>query len=315
MFGDADNEESDSTYPEERRRAAAKYAPEGFRPLLIALAGPLRGHRMPLAEAELVIGRSSECDWRLNDSAASRQHARIEYVNHDSPGEMPLCYLVDMESRNGTELNGNLIRDRTALKERDRIMIGSTVIGFFVRDDAELRYDESLYESATRDTLTGLENRRQMTAYLRHHLARAERLSNPLTFLLVDLDHFKAVNDRHGHDVGDEALVHIAGILRRTCRDTDLVARWGGEEFALILPDTNLDQARTLAERIRTSVSKSELMAGSNTIHLTISVGGATYQPGDSNDSLFQRADKMRYKAKNGGRNRVEMAEDTLALE
>jgi len=308
-----DWEQTESTQIKAAKPQAGRFGPEVFRPVLICLAGPLRGQRRSLANGSLVIGRSGSVDWRLNDSAASRRHAMIEYENADCPTEMPRCYVSDLGSRNGTELNGEVITGRTELRERDRVLVGSTVIGFFVRDEAELKHDESLYESATRDVLTGLDNRRQLLNYMRHHLARAERQRTRFAFLLADLDHFKGINDQYGHDVGDEALRHVAGLLRRSCRESDVVARWGGEEFALCLPDTPGDAALMLAERIRESIAMSELMIGSRTIRLTVSLGGTVYIAGDDGDSVFQRADRALYRAKNAGRNRVEFTEEADA--
>lgn len=298
------------------RRASDRFGPEAFRPVLICLSGPLRGQRRALDQPEVVIGRSSQADWRLNDSSASRLHARITYENHDQAGAMPSCTIEDLGSRNGTELNGELVSGRVPLRERDRILVGGTIIGFFVRDEAELRYDESLYESATRDILTGLDNRRQFASYMRHHLSRANRHGLRLAFMLLDLDHFKSVNDKHGHDAGDEALKHLAKILRANVRDSDLVARWGGEEFAICLPDTDIDRAIALAERIRHSVESNPcVVEGVGEIPLTTSIGGAGFRSGDSVDSLFQRADRMLYKAKDGGRNRCEFNDETLDLD
>ena len=314
VFTSPEEEQTDSTLS--GRRDIGRFGPEVFRPVLICLAGSLRGQRRALDRREIVIGRSGRSDWRLNDSAASRVHTQINYENFDRPEEMPECSIEDLGSRNGTELNGELVQGRVPLRERDRILIGSTVIGFFVRDEAELRYDESLYESATRDILTGLDNRRQLSAYMRHHVSRANRHGAPLSFLLLDVDHFKAVNDEHGHDVGDIALKHVAAVLRGSVRDSDLVARWGGEEFAVCLPDTDAERAMALADRIRRAMETSPVPLGARgEMTLRVSIGGAAFRAGDTSESLFQRADKMLYHAKDRGRNRVEFSDETVELE
>ncbi len=291
----------------------SNYGSQMYRPVLICLSGELRGRRKSLSAPEISIGRSSKADWQIDDSASSRVHAKIVYENFDSPNEMPKCYVEDLDSRNGTELNGREVRGRMELKERDRLLVGSTVIGFFIRDDAEMRHDDSLYLSATRDMLTGLDNRRQLREHLRHHMARAERYRHHLCFFLMDLDFFKKINDQHGHDVGDEALCHVASLLKHGCRDSDLVARWGGEEFALCLPDTPPHHALRLAERLRSTIEHNPLEAEGLTISMTISVGGTVFMPGDDPERLFQRADQMLYHAKNQGRNRVEFPEGTEA--
>ncbi|MBI5153919.1 GGDEF domain-containing protein [Candidatus Poribacteria bacterium] len=293
------------------KRDLAASMPEEFRPVLICLAGPGRGQRHALAGTDTVIGRSGSANWRIEDTSISRRHTRITYENAGNPREMPRCFLEDLGSRNGTELNGKLIAGRVELKERDRILVGSTVVGFFIRDDAELKHDESLYESATRDVLTGLFNRRQLLIHVKHYLARAQRHRGRLTFMLMDLDHFKLINDKYGHDVGDEALRHVAELLCRGIRESDILARWGGEEFALLLPDTGPEESIALAERIRSNIAKSELLVGSQIVRLTVSVGGTAFQLGDDEEGLFHRADQMLYAAKRGGRNRTEFSDET----
>lgn len=305
-----ENERTDSGYVS-TNRLGMRYGPSMFRPVLLGISGPGTGLRIPLIRPDTVLGRSGQADFRIADSGASRLHSRIIYENYEKPTETPLCFIEDIDSRNGTEVNGRRITERTRLSERDRITIGRTVLGYFLRDDAELRHDELLYESATRDPLTGLDNRRQLLALLRSHLARAYRNRVPLSFLLVDADHFKNINDRYGHDVGDEALKFLARILKANSRESDLVSRWGGEEFAVALPDTRVDDAQFTAERIRRMVASSDLVLGTRIIRLTVSVGGSAYFPGDTVDTLFRRADEQLYRAKEMGRNCVCFTSDS----
>jgi diguanylate cyclase (GGDEF)-like protein len=279
---------------------------EEFRPVLICLSGELRGQRKALVSREMVIGRSSSADWHIDDGITSRTHALIVYDNHDDPGAMPRCYVEDLGSRNGTELNGKPIEGKTRLVERDRLLVGSTVIGFFVRDSEELQNEMSLYHSATRDPLTGLENRRQMVANLKGMMAKTSLGQRTLAFLLLDLDLFKQVNDTHGHDVGDEALKHVASIIRQTVREVDKTARWGGEEFAVIMPNVTASTAVRVAENLRRTIQAQPLMTSQGSVELTISIGVTLLVDNDSIESFFQRADQLLYKAKELGRNRVE---------
>lgn len=302
-----DNERTDSGTVS-TQRVGSRFGPSMYRPVLLGISGPGSGLRIPITRQSTILGRSGSADFRISDSGSSRHHARIIYENHDRPNEMPRCFAEDMESRNGTEVNGRRINALTRLAERDRITIGRTVLGYFLRDDAELRHDESLYESATRDQLTGLDNRRQLLALLRSHLARAHRTGAPLTFLLIDADHFKKINDTYGHDIGDEALKFLARILRSCCRESDLVGRWGGEEFGVALPDTPLADAITLAERIRRTTAGSDLVLGTRILRMTVSVGGADFRDGDTVDTLFRRADEQLYRSKENGRNCVSFA-------
>jgi len=276
-----------------------------FFPVLICLSGAQRGERRSIRTRRVVIGRGSKCDWQINDSSTSREHVMIEHMNLDEPAEFPNCYISDAGSRNGTRVNGKPLEGRYLLEERDRILIGSTMIGFFIRDEAEFKHDESLYLSATSDPLTRLDNRRQLRLHMKHHIARARRYSAPLTFLLLDLDFFKLINDNYGHDVGDMALVHVADLLRQNLRENDLIARWGGEEFAICLPDCPLDEGVLLAERLRRCVEETPFKTPNGLeVKLTTSIGGTSFTDGDTEDTLFQRADHFLYQAKNEGRNK-----------
>src|SRR5690606_21225986 len=137
----------------------------------------------------------------------------ITYENHAERNEVPSCYVEDLQSRNGTELNGAPLNKKVPLCERDRIKIGRTVLGFFFRDDEELIQEETLYNSATKDMLTGIDNRHQMISHVKHYLALSNRREMAFCLLLIDVDHFKKVNDTYGHHIGDQALIHLAAIL------------------------------------------------------------------------------------------------------
>jgi len=278
---------------------------EEFHPVLICLSGELRGQRRALDCRELIIGRGSAADWHIDDGITSRTHALISYENHDDPGKMPRCYVEDLGSRNGTELNGKPISGRTRLVERDRLLVGTTIIGFFIRDADELQNEMSLYHSATRDPLTGLENRRQLLATVKLLMGRPRLHDRGFAFLLLDLDRFKSVNDTHGHDVGDQALKHVASIIRQTVRENDSPSRWGGEEFAVILPGVSPRGALRVAENLRRAIASQPLRLPDLELSLTVSVGVTVWTEGDSMESIFQRADQLLYQAKQAGRNRV----------
>ena len=171
-----------------------------------------------------------------------------------------------------------------------------------------------LYEEATRlsitDGLTGLWNRRLFDLRLSEELQRAIRFQEPFGVLLIDLDHFKAVNDRHGHQAGDAVLIELARRLTDATREVDVVTRFGGEEFALILPKTPVPGTMRLAAKVREVVAAEPFMAGSTSIPVTVSVGAAAYPDhGLSAPELIAAADAALYRAKEGGRDRVEEAE------
>ena len=158
------------------------------------------------------------------------------------------------------------------------------------------------------DPLTGVGNRRHLNGYLRECLKRADASGRPLALLLVDVDHFKRFNDLYGHLTGDQVLKLIADTLRRQVKGQGFVARFGGEEFAVILADADLQKAISLAEMLRRSVASNELekrSIGKKLGHVTISIGVTTAQPGESGQALIEAADFCLYQAKTAGRNRV----------
>jgi diguanylate cyclase (GGDEF)-like protein/PAS domain S-box-containing protein len=155
------------------------------------------------------------------------------------------------------------------------------------------------------DPLTGLANRREFAERLAVEYERSVRHEHPLTVAMLDLDHFKAVNDAHGHAMGDEVLRHIGAIVRGQCRIADLPARYGGEEFVLALPDTSLLEARSLCERIRGAVEAHDWDAIVAGLRVTVSIGIAMRAPDESADEAVAAADQQLYEAKRRGRNRV----------
>jgi diguanylate cyclase (GGDEF)-like protein len=157
---------------------------------------------------------------------------------------------------------------------------------------------------ATTDMLTGLLNRRQMEEVLEAEMGQAQRQGHGLCVAMIDLDHFKRVNDVHGHRMGDEVLRRFAELLKREGRQVDRCGRWGGEEFLLLMPHANLPQARLALERIRKRLSDLP-MREHDTLRVTLSAGVAQWVPGESVDGWLERADHAMYEAKHSGRNRV----------
>lgn len=172
-----------------------------------------------------------------------------------------------------------------------------------------LRHNVQLsLEMAITDQLTGLHNRRYMARHLDNLILSAQKSGKPLAFLIMDIDHFKSVNDTHGHDIGDEVLREFANRISANIRGIDLACRYGGEEFVVVMPDTDIDFACTIAERLRHSVETTpfEISRAPNTLNVTISIGIASAQSeGDNAESLLHRADQALYRAKREGRNRV----------
>ena len=168
-----------------------------------------------------------------------------------------------------------------------------------LRAAAEFEY------AAKHDALTGLANRREAHAQLDTEYQRYQRNGRPFSVLLMDIDLFKAINDNHGHQVGDEAIRMIARTLEKQSRKVDTLSRWGGEEFLLLLPESDNEEATQTAERIRLSIATNPINAGPRTISTTVSIGVATISGNESVDRLLQRADEALYEAKSSGRNLV----------
>jgi diguanylate cyclase (GGDEF)-like protein len=178
---------------------------------------------------------------------------------------------------------------------------------------AEALVRTRLYERAERlattDGLTGVLNRRTFNAQLQGRLREALRYNRPLSLLLLDVDHFKRVNDTYGHPAGDVVLRGIAALAQNQARETDIVARYGGEEMAVILPETDAQGAHAIAERIRKAAAAGTHATEQGNIQVTVSIGLATWPgPGDSAEQLLEAADRALYRAKEGGRNRVAAA-------
>ena len=206
--------------------------------------------------------------------------------------------LVDVVAGLDAGADDYLTKPCDANELRARIAIGSRIV------DLELR----LREARDTDSLTGLWNRRAITASAKAELARIERCGTRMSVVLLDVDHFKQINDTHGHHVGDQALCLVASTVLQHVRPYDVVGRWGGEEFLVLLPNTELGVAVSIAERVRTRIHTTSLaLENGQHIQLSASFGVANAEPTDNEtlDSLLQRADQALYRAKAGGRNRV----------
>jgi diguanylate cyclase (GGDEF)-like protein len=257
--------------------------------------------RMVLLGASSLIGRDRKADVHIDDKGLSRAHARIELSGNR-------YFIEDLGSRNGTYVNGVRVQ-RTELHDGARIAVSQAIVlRFDLVDEIEENVTKLLFEASTRDALTGIYNRRFLDERLAAEVSFAHRHKGELGFLLFDIDHFKKVNDTHGHLAGDAVLQAVAGRMASLVRAEDIVARYGGEEIALIARGIPLDGLRVLAERVRRVIADVSTAYEDKAIRVTVSVGVASLQECDAHatgDLLIALADERLYRAKSGGRNRV----------
>ncbi|MGE5153315.1 MAG: diguanylate cyclase [Bdellovibrio bacteriovorus] len=206
------------------------------------------------------------------------------------------------EARRSLEHARDLLELRVAERTRDLMQANERLL----HEVAErARAEEQLALAARADPLTGLMNRRAMLEQLDYQVARFQRNDTPFVLILADLDHFKSVNDTFGHDAGDQTLIEISERLKSGLRAQDLVARWGGEEFLILLPDTDLEGGLVVAEDLREAIAAQVVGIGGETLRLTLSLGVAGYCARQSLNECIKAADTALYRAKVQGRNRV----------
>ncbi len=269
---------------------------------LVVLRGPQLGRRIPLAEGVVTLGRSSVCEAVLRQHDVSRQHCQIEIREGHA-------FLRDLGSTNGTLIAGRLLPrgEDFLLRGGDLIQVGDCVLKYLEEGALEAGYHEEVYRSMMVDGLTQVYNRRFLVEQLDREIARCRRHRRSLGLILLDIDHFKRVNDRFGHPAGDELLRLIATGVKEQLRQEAWLARYGGEEFAVVLPETELRGARACAERIRAAVEALTPTFDGAPREVTLSAGVTCWQPSHRTvEDLLRAADEMLYRAKDRGRNRVE---------
>ena len=270
------------------------------RAMLLRMDGVGAGQVVSVAQSPFTMGRHASNKLPIDDDSISRFHAR--FVNEDGK-----YFVEDLGSRNGTFLQGKRIT-RAEIKDDDWIQMGARVaFRFTLTDFRQEGLLRKLYESSTRDALTGAYNRRHFEDRLRAEIAFAVRHATDCALILMDLDHFKRVNDTYGHPAGDEILRHLGGIATRALRTEDVFARFGGEEFAVILRGASTRGAGRLAERLREALALHHAVYEGQEIPVTLSAGCAALSccTTPSPDEVVAIADRRLYAAKQAGRNRV----------
>jgi two-component system cell cycle response regulator len=255
------------------------------------------GKRFSLHDGAVRIGRGAENDVVLFSDSVSRRHARIDTREGG-------YRIIDTHSTNGTYVNDELIEGRT-LERGDQIKIGDTIMKFLSGADLESQYHETIYRMTITDGLTGVHNKRYLVEQLDRELSRATRHERPLTLVMCDIDHFKVVNDDFGHLAGDHVLKEVAQLMKARIRPDDVLARYGGEELAIILPETDLAGGVLIAEALRELVAAARFVFEDEDIDVTVSCGVAELDPTWSSYDFVKAADEQLYQAKRAGRNRV----------
>ena len=292
---------SDETTSTTHARKQATGTASLGRSCLVVLSEPQLGRRIIIEDPVLVVGRGSSAGVQILDSSVSRSHARLTIRNRQA-------FLQDLGSTNGTRLGGQELppREDFLLQGGDLIRLGDCVIKYLEEGAVESRYHEQLYHSMVIDELTRIYNRRFAVEFLEREMSRTRRHHHELAVVLLDIDHFKFVNDEAGHAAGDEVLRQVANCLRDQLRREACVARYGGEEFLVVLPETSAAGARVVAEKLRAAVEALAPLIDGEPREITVSAGiGVWHDALRGVEELVREADEKLYAAKDAGRNRV----------
>jgi len=242
---------------------------------------------------------------RMSEMTAStgEYHAKIEKYTEE------IGRTEDINKLN--QILGNIMKDTRGmqldmLRSRDELELAHKRVKAAEEKVRQLEKElDQVSELVHQDHLTGTLNRRGMDDAFQRELSRADRLNASLCVSLLDIDHFKRLNDTYGHETGDEALIHLVRVVKEALRPSDVVARFGGEEFVIILPDTGMDEAVNVMTRVQRHLTKNFFLHDNQRLLITFSAGVALRGPGENAESLISRADQALYQAKEAGRNRV----------
>jgi diguanylate cyclase (GGDEF)-like protein len=266
---------------------------------LVVIAGARLGQHVQLTDKPVEIGRGSACAMQLEADSVSRQHARVSWDGSRHGVE-------DLKSTNGTYVNEHRVQ-QAVLGDADRLQVGHVLLKYISGNNVELAYHEEIQRLMRYDGLTGVANRTHFNEAFANALWKTRSVPFPISLVVMDLDHFKNINDTHGHAAGDAVLRQAAEAAASQVTGDQLFARVGGEEFAALLPGDDIAVAREVAERIRRAVQAARVEFDGKTIPVTVSLGVAERAGGSSElaEALYERADGQLYAAKSSGRNCV----------
>jgi len=266
---------------------------------LVVISGARLGQHVLLTEQPIDIGRGSSCAMQLEADSVSRQHARVSWDGTRHVVE-------DLNSTNGTYVNEHRVQ-QAVLGDADRLQVGHVLLKYLAGSNVELAYHEEIQRLMRYDGLTGVANRTHFNEVFANALWRTRTEPFPISLVVMDLDHFKQVNDTYGHAAGDAVLRQAAEAAASQLTDKQLFARVGGEEFAALLPGEGIAVAREVAERVRRAVQAARVEFDDKSIPVTVSLGVAERAAGSTElaEGLYERADSQLYSAKAAGRNCV----------
>jgi two-component system, cell cycle response regulator len=271
--------------------------PAGRHAALVVIYGLDLGRKYDLDKPTIVIGRSSKSDIQIDQESISRSHAKV--VNDGKT-----IAVRDLGSTNGTYVNDQLV-DESPLRNGDFVKIGRTIFKFIAGGNIESQYHEEIYRLTTVDGLTQIFNKRYFLDTLEREISRCHRYGRELSLIMLDIDHFKQINDSFGHLAGDYVLKQLASVIHSKIRREDVFSRYGGEEFAVLLPEVGREKAFVTAEKIRKLIEKHRFRFEEQDILVTVSCGVASLT-GDARDAqeFIKQSDAKLYEAKNAGRNK-----------
>ena len=265
---------------------------------VVVIHGNGLGRRIDLGSRPVLIGRADDSDLVIAHKSVSRAHCRLWLDDGH-------YRIRDLGATNRTRVNDAPVEE-SVLADGDHIVVGESILKFIAQTSVEAGYHQEIYQLATHDALSGLYNRRHFSETLDHEITRAHRHGHVLSLCIIDVDLFKSINDTFGHLAGDEVLRRIAGVIRGHVHGGDLAARIGGEEFAVLLPESDLAAAVSFADRLRAAVAATGFDACGAPRPVTVSIGVSALSASASDGtSLMAAADAALYRAKETGRDRV----------
>jgi diguanylate cyclase (GGDEF)-like protein len=273
---------------------------DGFLVILYPPEAGLGKRILVKTSSTIIIGRHPETALHLNVDSVSRKHSQVDNMGG-------VFTIRDLGSTNGTYINDIPVRRKPSLHNGDIIRVGTVLLKFLTGESVEANYHNDVYRLTIIDALTNAYNKRYLTDYMEREMERAKRSGENLSFVMIDIDHFKNFNDTYGHLIGDFVLKEVAARINSTVRKNEIFARYGGEEFSVLLPSATHRGAHEFAERARKAVCSTPIEVEGNSVTVTVSLGVYTFiPPGEmTSDELVKLADDNLYKAKQSGRNCV----------